>query len=312
MWRIEQLYNNFTPNWLTDEPLWICKKRTRQTLECTQVVTNEVLNVYKRSFEGALPEVLVGLRSRSNTITVMNWLTKLNCCKVRLKLVLQSCRGLPGHCNVNGSNMCGPSYSSIAWHEQADDRLCQDIRTEERVNSNPCATLASPWDWFCLCLAFVEHDSFPTEAGGASNRGASTLKNAIALFRDPLRNDVACSKSDFHPQPLMCPGRVLGTCLCLSLIKNDDWFRQMLAIEHLLQKCFRLLNFREEVPFLETFDRIWTWKLLKPPHLKDRRIDRMTECWVLVGPNMRMLSNCVISIWSRTSDHDVALSICDS
>ena len=50
--------NNFTPK-LT-EPLRLCRKRTRQTLEGTQVarkVKSSSLDVYKRSFEGVLPQI---------------------------------------------------------------------------------------------------------------------------------------------------------------------------------------------------------------------------------------------------------------
>ena len=52
--------NNFTPK-LT-EPLRLCRKRTRQTLEGIQVarkVKSSSLDVYKRSFEGVLPHNLV-------------------------------------------------------------------------------------------------------------------------------------------------------------------------------------------------------------------------------------------------------------
>ena len=50
--------NNFTPK-LT-EPLRLCRKRTRQTLEGIQVarkVKSSSLDVYKRSFEGVLPKI---------------------------------------------------------------------------------------------------------------------------------------------------------------------------------------------------------------------------------------------------------------
>ena len=50
--------NNFVPK-LT-EPLRLCKKRTRHTLEGTQIARKtkaSSLDVYKRSFEGALPSI---------------------------------------------------------------------------------------------------------------------------------------------------------------------------------------------------------------------------------------------------------------